>query len=281
MARLLEVLDVEEIDQDIFRGFSPPEAVERVFGGQVAAQALTAASRTVTDKAVHSLHAYFLRLGDPSRPIIYEVDRIRDGRSYATRRVVGVQGGRAIFNLQASFHVGEEDGYYHQVPAPEGRPDPEGLPTFWRWFDPQAAGAGGPLGNERRTFHSSIAPIDVRVELPVTGTFERSVWFRAVGRLSDDPVLHSCVAAYASDLTLLNISLQPHGFPRVRPGFIASLDHAMWFHRPFRADEWLLYQQESPSAGFGRGFTQGHIFTAGGDLAISVVQEGAIRPPRQ
>lgn len=267
MARLEAILDLEQIELNVFRGVSPTEPQMRVFGGQVAAQALVAASRTVSDKTVHSLHAYFLRPGDPHHPIIYEVDRIRDGRSYATRRVVGIQHGKAIFNLQASFHVGEE-GYEHQVPMPLDVLPPHEVAVREAWDAEQL-----------ENFLWKVRPIVVRAAEP-TSPYRRLVWFRANGALPDDLTIHQCVAAYASDLTLLATTLLAHGYPHVNPGFMASLDHAMWFHRPFRADEWLLYEQTSPSATYGRGLAMGQIFTADGKLAMSVVQEGSIRPAR-
>jgi len=274
---LVDLLDLEAIEVNIFRGAQPPREntthLQRVFGGQVAGQALVAAARTVEepDRPVHSLHAYFLRPGDMDVPIVYEVDRIRDGRSFSTRRVVAIQHGRAIFNLQASFQV-VETGYEHQAPMPEV-PAPEDLPTFEKRFE--LAGID---------FVPPPRPIDMRhVEEPVWLNRERSrtdqhVWFRASSVLPDDPILHTCVLTYASDMTLLDTSLLPHGKTFGDDALqMASLDHAMWFHRPFRADEWLLYAQSTPSASGGRGLAQGSIFRADGTLAVSVVQEGLIR----
>jgi acyl-CoA thioesterase-2 len=243
----------------------------RVFGGQVAGQALVAAGRTVEGRPVHSLHAYFLRPGDPSIPIVYDVDRIRDGKSFSTRRVVAIQHGEAIFNLQASFHV-DETGFDHQVPMPEA-PDPETLPSAAELAPP----APGRLWARQ--------PIDIRyVDGPpwdraISPTGRQLVWIRADGTLPDDPVLHTCVVAYASDYTLLGAALVPHGRSYFHDDLMmASLDHAMWFHRPFRADEWLLYSQASPAASSGRGLAMGGIFRRDGALAVSVVQEGLIRP---
>ncbi|MGI8491505.1 MAG: acyl-CoA thioesterase [Acidimicrobiales bacterium] len=260
---LLALLDLDQIEVNVFRGFIPPEnPMPRVFGGQVAAQALVAASRTVAEEGrlAHSLHAYFLRPGDPNRPIVYEVDRIRDGRSYTTRRVVGIQAGKAIFNLQASFQV-HEDGYEHQLPAPAEVPGPEGLEDFHRW-----AGFGGDR------------PIEVRL-VPVESRFRRFLWLRANGELPDAPALHRHVATYASDMTLLSVILQPHAVARLDRGFAASLDHAVWFHREFRMDEWLLWDQETSAAAGGRGLAEGRMFTTDGRLVMSMVQEGAVRPP--
>ena len=272
LQELVDLLDLEPLEVNLFRGVSWKDDRPRVFGGQVAGQALVAAGRTVDeDKNVHSLHAYFLRPGDPTVPIIYEVDRIRDGKSFTTRRVVAIQRGEAIFNLQASFHVHEE-GLEHQVPMPEA-PPPETLPRS----DEMQPPATGRLWSRQ--------PVDIRyVEGP---PWEREpaeparqlVWIRADGELPDDPVLHTCVVAYASDYTLLGASLVPHGRSYFRDDvMMASLDHAMWFHRPFRADEWLLYSQTSPSASGGRGLSYGAIFRQDGALAVSVVQEGLIRP---
>jgi acyl-CoA thioesterase II len=273
---LIRLLDLEAIEVNIFRGRSPDVKRQRVFGGQVAGQALVAAGRTVEDHySVHSLHAYFLRPGDPSIPILYEVDRIRDGRSFVTRRVVAIQHGRAIFNLAASFHITEE-GLDHQAAMPADVPDPDSLPDFKeRWKD-LAEMMGDDYERDRPidTRHCDWEPRDRKNPLP---PYQR-VWLRADGRLPDDPVLHVCVLTYASDMTLLDTSLLPHGSGAVDGGIMmASLDHAMWFHRPFRADEWLLYVQDTPSASGARGLARGSIFTQGGDLAVSVVQEGLIR----
>ena len=272
---LVALLDLEAIEVNIFRGVSPDEKRQRVFGGQVAGQALVAAGRTVEKGMVHSLHAYFLRPGDPQVPILYEVDRIRDGRSFTTRRVVAIQHGRAIFNLSASFHVHEE-GVEHQAFMPEV-PAAESLPTFTERMAPYADKLGD--------WYYRPRPIDQRyVETPIRLRHDevrqprQQVWIRADGRLDDDPLLHACVVAYASDMSLLDSVILPHAISWEDPNFMgASLDHAMWFHRPFRADEWLLYDQMSPSASGARGLAFGSIFTADGRLAVSVVQEGLIR----
>jgi acyl-CoA thioesterase-2 len=279
---LVILLDLEPIEVNIFRGLSPDEDRQRVFGGQVAGQALVAAGRTVErdDSSLHSLHAYFLRPGDPTVPIIYEVDRIRDGRSFTTRRVVAIQHGRAIFTMAASFHI-DEPGLSHQRPMPEV-PDPDTLPTMQERLAPYKDTLGSWLDRPR--------PIDQRFAAALHGNpFERReagglephqlVWIRADGVLPDDPMLHACVLAYASDLTLLDTALLPHPVaPWDEHGLqMASLDHAMWFHRPFRADEWLLYDQESPTAAAARGFNYGSIFTRDGRLVVSVAQEGLIR----
>ncbi|MFG3045269.1 acyl-CoA thioesterase II [Streptomyces sp. NPDC048241] len=281
---LLDLLDLERIEEDIYRGQSRSAVVPRVFGGQVAAQALVAAGRTVpADRAAHSLHAYFLRTGDPGAPIVYSVDRIRDGRSFTTRRVVAVQHGKPIFHLSASFQA-YEDGLDHQAPMPPA-PDPATLPTSqerlrgYAHLDPEVV--------ER--FLEAREAIDLRyVDEPPYGEFgtprepHSQVWFRANGKLDDDPLLHVVLATYVSDMTLLDSVLLAHGRGGWAVGDVvgASLDHAMWFHRPFRADEWLLYDQESPSAHGGRGLGQARIYTRDGRLAISVVQEGVVRVPR-
>jgi acyl-CoA thioesterase II len=273
---LVKLLDLEPIEVNIFRGLSPDESRQRVFGGQVAGQALVAAARTVADdRQAHSLHGYFLRPGDPTVPILYEVDRIRDGRSFTTRRVVGIQHGRAIFNLQASFHV-QESGLDHQLPMPDV-PDPESLPDFKSRLERYRDVLGD--------WYERPRPIDTRyVEGDPIGRRHRTpqprqrVWMRADGDLPDDPVLHACVVTYASDMTLLDTTLLPHGVGWADDSVqMASLDHAMWFHRPFRADEWLLYDQITPSTFGSRGLASGWIFTRDGRLVVSVMQEGLIR----
>jgi acyl-CoA thioesterase-2 len=284
---LLDLLDLEQIEENIFRGQSRSAVVPRVFGGQVAAQALVAAGRTVPgDRHAHSLHAYFLRLGDPGAPIVYTVERIRDGRSFTTRRVVAVQHGRPIFFLSASFQTYEE-GLDHQVPMPPA-PDPATLPTSQerlRGYDHLDPGVV-----ER--FLEAREAIDLRyVDEPPYGRFgvprepHSQVWFRTNGKLDgavDVPLLHVVLATYVSDMTLLDSVLLAHGRGGWAVGDVvgASLDHAMWFHRPFRADEWLLYDQESPSAHGGRGLGQARIYTQDGRLALSVIQEGVVRVPR-
>jgi len=273
---LIDLLDLEPIEMNIFRGRSPDENRQRVFGGQVAGQALVAAARTVDEpeRPVPSLHAYFLRPGDPLVPILYEVDRIRDGRSFTTRRVVAIQHGRAIFNLQASFHK-IEPGLSHQLEMPTGLSDPDGLPTFKERMAPHA--------DEIGDWYHQPRPIDLRYDdgpawrkgRKATG---QRVWLRADGRLPYDPVHHACVVTYASDMTLLDTSILPFGFGFEDKGLqMASLDHVMWFHRPFRADGWLLYDQTARSTGSARGLSSGSIFARDGDLAVSVAQEGLVR----
>ncbi|GGM91632.1 acyl-CoA thioesterase [Streptomyces fuscichromogenes] len=284
LSDLLDLLDLEQIEENIFRGQSRSAVVPRVFGGQVAAQALVAAGRTVpADRHAHSLHAYFLRPGDPGAPIVYTVERIRDGRSFTTRRAVAVQHGRPIFALSASFQLAEE-GLEHQAPMPAA-PDPATLPTSAERF--RDYGHLDPAVVEK--FLEAREAIDLRyAEEPPFGKYgeprepHSQVWFRTNGKLDDDPLLHVVLATYVSDMTLLDSVLLAHGRGGWAVGDVvgASLDHAMWFHRPFRADEWLLYDQESPSAHGGRGLGQARIYTQDGSLAISVIQEGVVRVPR-
>ncbi|MBI3770410.1 MAG: acyl-CoA thioesterase II [Deltaproteobacteria bacterium] len=278
---LVSVLDLEELELNLFRGRTPKEDRLRVFGGQVAGQALVAAGRTVAEGAVHSLHAYFLRPGDPSIPILYQVDRIRDGRSFATRRVVAIQHGHAIFNLSASFQIAES-GLEHQIPMPDA-PDPESLPSFKERTEHLLTLAPAEL----RRWLMRDRPIDARHVDPVDYLKPKKrpprqlIWIRADGTLPDSPLLHQCVVAYASDMTLMDTATLPHAISWVDSRFqMASLDHAMWFHRTFRADEWLLYAQESPNASGSRGFTTGSLFTRDGTLVVSVAQEGLIRQRR-
>ena len=274
---LVALLDVEQIEVNIFRGRSPDENRQRVFGGQVAGQALVAAARTIDQvgREVHSLHAYFLRPGDPTVPILYEVDRLRDGKSFSTRRVVAIQHGKVIFNLQASFHAAEV-GLDHQLTMPSGVPDPESLPDFKTRM--------APFKEQLGEWYDRPRPIDIRYvdtdPLSREGNPKRGqqVWMRADGNLPDVHVLHTCIVTYASDMTLLDTALLPHGIGwtdgKVQ---MASLDHAMWFHRPFRADEWMLYDQTSLSTSSARGLAGGSIYSRDGSLVVSVVQEGLIR----
>lgn len=271
---LVALLDLEVIEVNIFRGISPDENRQRVFGGQVAGQALVAAARTVANGNIHSLHAYFLRPGDPTVPILYQVDRIRDGKSFTTRRVVAIQHGKVIFNLQASFHR-DEPGLEHQLDMPVV-PMPETLPDFKTRMAPYKEQIGD--------WYTRPRPIDTRYigRMPVERRDDRApfqrVWLRAAGTLPDDPVLHACVLTYASDMTLLDTTMLPHGITwEDNRAQMASLDHAMWFHRPFRADDWLLYDQHTPSTSNSRGLAYGSIYTKDGILAVSVVQEGLIR----
>ena len=274
---LVRLLDLETLEVNLFRGVSPPHSLPRVFGGQVAAQALVAAGRTVPeDREVHSLHAYFIRPGDPSVPIVYETERVRDGRSFTTRRVLAIQHGVPIFALSASFQLAQT-GLQHTLPAPEGVPAPDTLPGL----DALASSAGA------RWLTQGPRPLDMRFVSPppwsdeFAGASEEParVWIRADGSLPDDRLLHVCMLTYVSDLTLLGSVLFRHDRAE-GPVQMASLDHAMWFHRPFRADEWLLYDQHALSTGSARGLAGGAIFTADGRLVVSVVQEGLARVGR-
>ncbi len=278
---LLDLLDLEQIEVDIFRGRSPDERRQRVFGGQVAGQALVAAGRTVpADRPVHSLHAYFIRPGDPAVPLVYTVERLRDGRSFTTRRVSAIQHGRAIFAMSASFQH-PEPGPEHADPMPDV-PPPEAVE---RNSDRLARLFGEvPAPLDRSPFDlRSVGPLSVEAELdPALRTTRNLVWLRVDGNLPDDPLLHVCLMTYASDMTLLDTVLLGHGLSWLDGRTTgASLDHAMWFHREFRADRWLLYAQDSPVASGARGLARGEVFTASGQLVVSVVQEGLIRtgPP--
>jgi acyl-CoA thioesterase-2 len=282
IANLLNILDLEPLERNLFRGRSPQIGWQRVFGGQVIGQALVAATRTVDGRPPHSLHGYFMLPGDPSVPIIYEVDRIRDGRSFTTRRVVAIQHGQAIFSMSASFHV-EEEGLEHQVTMPDV-PSADSLPGEAEIASMFLDKVPEPV----RAYFQRERPIEIRpVDLTrYTSGKPRSpnqhVWIRATGPLPDDPAIHQCVLAYASDMTLLDTSLVAHG-RSIFDGSIqaASLDHSLWFHRPFRADDWLLYAQDSPYTGGARGLTRGLIFARDGRLVASVAQEGLIREKRR
>lgn len=275
---LLATLDLEPLEVNLFRGRSPQVGWQRVFGGQVIGQALVAATRTVADRPIHSLHGYFLRPGDPAVPIVYEVDRIRDGRSFATRRVKAIQHGQAIFSMSASFQT-VEDGIEHQIARPDV-PAPEDLPSEADLRDRYLADAPENMKRYwRRERPIELRPVDLRHYVsrerldPV-----QHVWIRATGPLPDDPAIHAAVLAYASDMTLLDTALFAHGRSVFDKDLrLASLDHAMWFHRAFRTDDWLLYAQDSPSAAHGRGFTRGSIYDRAGRLVASAVQEGMIR----
>jgi acyl-CoA thioesterase II len=273
---LVALLDLEQLEVNLFRGVSPPQSPTRVFGGQVAAQALVAAGRTVPDdRQVHSLHAYFIRAGDPRVPIVYEAERVRDGRSFTTRRVLAIQHGEAIFSLSASFQQ-EQHGLEHGDPGPADVPDPEDLPDLG-----QRVAEGRGVGWMTRI----PRPLDMRfVDEPVWSPERRHptdgptrVWMRADGALPDDRLLHVCLLTYASDLTLLGSVLARHPQQEVQ---LASLDHAMWFHRPFRADDWFLYTCYSPTASGSRGLATGRFTTRDGTLVATTVQEGLVRLPR-
>jgi len=281
---VLDILDLEPLEVNLFRGRSLQSRWQRVFGGQVIGQALVAACRSVEDVAArppHSLHAYFLLGGDPKVPIIYEVDRIRDGKSFTTRNVKAIQHGRAIFSMSVSFHL-SEPGLTHQVKMPDV-PKPDQLPG-----DKELKERIYPLLPEpARRYYERERPIEFRPvefsrylgEKSENGRFD--VWIRATGRLPDEPAIHQCVLAYASDMMLLDAALIPHGRSVFSEDIMAaSLDHALWFHRPFRADEWLLYAQDSPNLSGARGFSRGLIFASDGTLVASVTQEGLLRERR-
>lgn len=279
--KLLSILDLEQLEHNLFRGRSPQDGWQRVFGGQVIGQALVAAERTVDGRVAHSLHAYFMRPGDPSLPIIYEVDRIRDGRSFNTRRVVAIQHGAAIFSMSVSFHVVEE-GFDHQFDMGEV-PSPEDLPSLSELKKDRIKH----FPNVIKTYFERERPIEIRpVDLTRFLAPERRepvqhVWMRATGTLPEDPALHQSALAYASDFTLLDTALIAHGRVLYDPKLmLASLDHAMWFHRPFRADEWMLYTQDSPAAHGARGFCRGSVYTRAGILVASAAQEGLVREQR-
>ena len=281
IAALLSILDIEALEHNLYRGRVPQVGWQRVFGGLVISQALVAAQRTVEGRGVHSLHAYFLLAGDPSIPILYEVDRIRDGKSFTTRRVVAIQRGRAIFAMSVSFH-NNEDGFEHMAEMPKV-PMPEDIPAY-NEIDPAMMQQ---LPEPVRAYFERERPIELRpveFERYVDGRtkqFGNQIWIRATGQLPDDQAIHQSVLAYASDMTLLDASLVPHQTSVFDPSIApASLDHAMWFHRPFRADDWLLYSHDSPSAGGGRGFSRGLVFRRDGTLVSSVSQEGVIRKTR-
>lgn len=277
---VLDLLDLEKIEENIFRGVSPKDRVQRVFGGQVLGQALMAASRTVEDRLCHSLHAYFLRPGDPKVPILYEVDRSRDGTSFTSRRVVAIQHGRPIFTLEASFQR-EETGLEHAFEAPQV-PPPEALESD---NDLRARIPKDKIPPELCAWVFRPRPIETRPVNPRSyfepepRSPEEVLWIKTAGGIPDDPALHRAMLAFASDMSMIGTSLCPHGIgwydDKVQ---LASLDHAMWFHRSFRADEWLLLVQDSPSASGARGFNRGTIYARDGRLVASVVQEGLIRP---
>lgn len=280
VAQLLDILDLEELERNLFRGRSPNTGWQRVFGGQVIGQALVAAQRTVPDeRRVHSLHGYFLRPGDPSIPIIYEVDRIRDGGSFTTRRVIGIQHGQAIFSSSVSFQI-EEEGLDYQMPAPN-QEDPEELMSEKelreKFLDT--------MPDNVKAYWSRQRPIEMRQtsyehfisskKLPP----EQNVWIRATGPIPDDQALQAAVLAYASDMTLLDTALYPHGRKTFDPDLmVASLDHSMWFHRPVNMNDWVLFAQDTPNSNGGRGFTRGLLYARDGTLIASCAQEGLIRP---
>lgn len=279
MDNLLSILDLERLEHDLYRGISPDAGWQRVFGGQVIAQALVAAQRTIADdRFVHSLHAYFMRPGDPAIPIIYEVDRIRDGASFNTRRVVAIQHGKAIFSMAASFQC-DEPGFDHQIDMPDV-PQPESLigevdlKEKYLQYAPENV----------RAYWERERPIEMR---PVSLTHYisqeklepiQNVWVRANGTVPDERRIQEAVLAYLSDMTLLDTSLFAHGLSVFSSKVqVASLDHSMWFHRPYAMDDWMLYAQDSPNASGARGLNRGGLYTRNGMLIASVAQEGLIR----
>jgi len=276
---LIALLNLEKLEENLFRGQSPKFGWQRVFGGQVIGQALVAAGRTVSERTAHSMHAYFLRPGDPKTPIIYQVERTRDGKSFTTRRVTAIQHGKPIFDLSVSFQI-DEPGFEHAVEMPDV-PKPDDLPSEGElkslFIDK--------MPDSMKHYWERERPIEIRlVDLSRYVSREKKeakqqVWFRASGPIGDDLCLHQCVLSYASDFTLLDTALIAHGKYVFDADLqVASLDHALWFHRPFRADEWLLYSQDSPSAQGARGFCRGSIFKQSGELVASVTQEGLMRP---
>jgi acyl-CoA thioesterase-2 len=282
LADLLRLLELEPLEVNLFRGESRDIGAPQVFGGQVLGQALSAAAATVDEaRVVHSLHAYFLRRGDCNAPIVYEVDRSLDGHSFSNRRVIAIQHGAQIFNMTASFQVAEE-GFEHQrempqVPLPEALPSADGPPPELLARVPERVRR---FFEQPRPFEfRPVQPIDYlrpRREAPV-----RQIWFRAVGELADGEMLHRRLLAYVSDFFLLDTANLPHGTSPLRPAVImASIDHAMWFHRSLRVDDWLLYDMASPSASGARGFAVASVFARDGRLVASAVQEGLIRPKR-
>ena len=277
LADLLQLLELEPLEVNLFRGESRDIGAPQVFGGQVLGQALTAAAATVEGRVVHSLHAYFLRRGDVNAPIVYQVDRSLDGHSFTNRRVVAIQHGEQIFNMTASFQV-SESGYDHQidmpqVPPPESLPDPAPAPELL-----------DKLPDKVRRFFSQRRPFEFRLVQPVDYLKPRpapplrQIWVRAVGKVGDDEMLHRRLLAYVSDFFLLDTATLPHGTSFLKPSLImATIDHAMWFHRPLRVDDWLLCAMDSPSASGARGYSRAGIFARDGRLVASAAQEGLIR----
>jgi acyl-CoA thioesterase II len=275
---LLQLLELERLELNLFRGTSRDIGSPQVFGGQVLGQALSAAAATVEDRVVHSLHAYFLRRGDSNAPIVYEVDRSLDGQSFSNRRIVAIQHGQQIFNMTASFQVAQS-GFEHQirmpkVPSPDSLPDSDGPPPQLLARVPERV----------RRFYEQPRPFEFRPVQPIEylrprrEAPAREIWFRTVGTLPDDEMLHRRLLAYVSDFFLLDTATLPHGTSLLTPTVVmASIDHAMWFHRPLRVDDWLLYAMQSPSASGARGFSRANVFTRDGRLVASAAQEGLVR----
>ena len=279
-AILLDLLDVERLEVDLFRGTGAGgETTRRIYGGQVIAQALAAAYRTVEDRLCHSLHAYFIRPGDPAVPVIYSVDRARDGGSFTTRRVVAIQHGKQIFNMSASFHI-EEPGWAHQHPMPDV-PPPDDLTSRAE----QRAAVADRIPERHRSEFLRPRPIDIR-EVAPRDMFDpepvedaNHLWFRMTAAQGTPPPMQHCLLAYASDMNLLGSSLRPHGLTWLKGEVMtASLDHAMWFHAPLQFQNWHLYTMDSPFTGGARGFNRGAIYSSDGQLVASTAQEGLLRP---
>ena len=279
LEKLLELLDLEPLEVNIYRGQNRDIGSGRVYGGQVLAQALVAARRTVDEERdAHSLHGFFILPGDMTAPIVYFVDRLRDGKSFTTRQVTGIQHGRAIFNMSVSFHVSEE-GISHQTEMPDIAP-PESLPSELDLIRAMESR----IPEKLRAVYTQDRPIDFRPINPIDPFNPQKqeplkyVWIRALGEMGPEQLMHQSVLAYASDHGLLGAALLPHRLSIQMPQLqVASLDHSLWFHRPFRADEWLLYEMESPTAGGARGFSRGSIYNRSGELVASVAQEGLVR----
>jgi acyl-CoA thioesterase-2 len=278
---VLDLLDLEQIEVNMFRGVSPTEGWQRVYGGQVIGQALVAASRTVEDESrtAHSLHGYFLRPGDTTIPILYSVDRIRDGRSFNTRRVIALQRGEAIFSMAVSYQV-QEEGMHHQIDMPEGIKPPEECPSHLELREAYI----DQIPEEYRASFNRPSPLEMRFNEPINDFSPQAmppyqnVWIRAADTMPDDVRINQCLLAYASDMTLLDTCYRPHAIGWANPNFqCASLDHSMWFHTAFKTDEWLLYHQDSPFSGGARGFNRGGFYTRDGILVASAAQEGLIR----
>ena len=278
---LLQIFELEPIEEDIFRAVSYDLGFPNLFGGQVVGQALLAAARTVApEREAHSLHAYFMRAGDAKAPVVYQVARPRDGRSFTTRHVTAVQHGRPIFEMSASFQI-REQGYEHQIPMPEDVPPPEELKSHRELYEAKA----DRLPDRLRETLLCERPVEIRPARPIPEIKNeprepiKQLWFRAAGPVPDDPQLHQAVLAYASDFELLGTSMLPHGVTFFEGKVqAASLDHALWIHRPFRVDDWLLYDTDSPNASNARGLNFGRIFSRDGTLVASVAQEGLVRP---
>jgi acyl-CoA thioesterase II len=277
MDELIDILTLDPIEVNLFRGVSPTEERQRIFGGQVVAQALMAAYKTVDDRICHSLQSYFIRPGDPSIPVLYQVERSRDGKSFMTRRVIAIQKGEQIFNMACSFQTAEE-GYDHQDAMPEGIPDPESLPDD---FDRQTIELRDVPEAHKRWLRKR--PIEMRPVAPISllkpqkAEAKQYVWLRARGDAGDDVALNQAFLAYASDYSLLGTAMRPHGVSWMSGVQTASLDHILWFHRPTNFSQWHLYVQDSPSASGARGFNRGAIYRNDGTLVASAAQEGLIR----